>query len=314
MRKDKLKRFMAGSLATFLCVSMNINPVGIIAKEIAESPFADKLGIIGDNVLYSLKDISTVKADDPSKVIVINDPAGSIVDAIDRMDKNNTSHINNSTAVVSQHIDAGTENVVKAIDIVNNTVVRRTDKINTTIITKANEIMENDNKNTDRIITAIEQAQHEYKVAYLYSINNMNDQVLWRPTLDELPNAEAIPMATTGYAAVYSGFWDAGVDNKLNANKAQDTFGIQDIQHASDDTQRALEVLGYDAIVRAEGYHGTVNASNGTYMSTLMKDGDITWGDAVQVLYKALGQEIYSYSYFTTSNSCLLYTSPSPRD
>lgn len=332
MRNEKVKRILSGSLAVILCVSMNINPMGVILSEIASTEFVKKLGIIGDNIQYVLtnKDISYTQAENASDSssggdtyisVDCNCNTESIVNAVNTAKNELNSTINsngsgiredmiNHTANIGGLIASHDENVVVELQSINQNITRTGEMLNSTIITKANEIMANDDKNTEKIITSIEQAQHEYKVTYLYSVNNMSDQVLWRPHLEDLPSAEAIPIATTGYAAVYTGFWNAGIDNTTNKGVPMDAFGIQNVQHASNDTQRALEILGYDAIVRAEGYKGTTNGKTGTYVQELIEDGNITWGDAIQVLYKALGQEQYSYSYFTTANNIQPETSP----
>lgn len=310
--RQKLKRVTSFVLAVTLCVTLNINPIAGLISEILRTKFVHKLGVIGDNIVYvlsntELRNVDVVFADEegPTDVEVVNTPtvnigtANGIIDAINSLaDTNSNNH-----AATQQHIDASAENIVAGIDIMNRA-------LNKTINDCTDRIIKQMIEDTDRIVEAIRAAQHEYKVCYLYSINNQNDQMLWRPTLEELPGADVLPYITTGYSNVYSGFWNTGIDNTTNRGVNQAAFGIQDITRSNNSVSRALEVLGYDAIIRQEGYYGAAGSNKGTYVQVLMPDGDITWGDAVQVIYKALGQYQYSYSYFTTSADIQPETSP----
>lgn len=310
--RQKLKRVTSFILAVTLCVTLNINPIAGLISEILRTEFVHKLGIIGDNIVYVLSNVELRNADvvfadeeGPVDVEVVNTPtvnigtANGIIDAINSLaDTNSNNH-----AATQQHIDASAENIVAGIDIMNRA-------LNKTINDCTDKIIKQMIEDTDRIVAAIQAAQHEYKVCYLYSINNQNDQMLWRPTLEELPGADVLPYITTGYSNVYSGFWNTGIDNTTNRGVNQAAFGIQDITRSNNSVSRALEVLGYDAIIRQEGYYGAAGSNKGTYVQVLMPDGDITWGDAVQVIYKALGQYQYSYSYFTTAADIQPETSP----
>ena len=222
----------------------------------------------------------------------------------------------------------------------------------------------------NRIKEEIAKAQHNYRVAHLYSLNNSLNNALWRPSMSDVPYAEDYAIITGQFANVYSGYWNTYVST---VNKA----GLTD----NTTTKRALEILGYDALVRYEGvYHrsyqylqDTLNSGinlnyltvddlsntdysavqdgieykrvfyydadagqlksviaspgNGIvpeqpisnsptalmaeYKQILIPENDITWLDAVTVLYKALGQEqLYMSSFMVPDASITPETSP----
>lgn len=194
-----------------------------------------------------------------------------------------------------------------------------------TITTQLGEV--NKNLNTldvdlKNIQNQIALQQHKYRVAHLYSINNMSNTSYWRPYSDEVPYVKDFATIMGQFANVYTGYWDANVNKITNPMTSK--------------TSRALEILGYDAIVRYEGvimqesYKGTpttgVNGESGesmVYKPLNEADGTgnaytlatvrhveigtdaITWLDAVTLLYKALDQEVVTYQSFMARNDSI---------
>lgn len=188
--------------------------------------------------------------------------------------------------------------------------------------------------------------QYNYRVAHMYSLNNMMNTSLWRPYTSDIPYIKDWVLTSGLFVNTYDGYWNANVSTLNNP--------------ANSRASRALEVLGYDAIVRSQGialYNSTHNgwnydattgnfvyadgetksgvidgtASGNSGFSSLVygEDGsiltsailahtiqeipenNITWLDAVTVLYKALGQEQVTYtSYVVPNESITPNTSP----
>ena len=188
--------------------------------------------------------------------------------------------------------------------------------------------------------------QYNYRVAHMYSLNNMMNTSLWRPYTSDIPYIKDWVLTSGLFVNTYDGYWNANVSTLNNPTNTK--------------ASRALEVLGYDAIVRSQGialYNSTHNgwnydattgnfvyadgetksgvidgtASGNSGFSSLVygEDGsiltsailahtiqeipenNITWLDAVTVLYKALGQEQVTYtSYVVPNESITPNTSP----
>lgn len=216
--------------------------------------------------------------------------------------------------------------------------------------------------NIDKEVFEIAKSMHHYRVANVYSLNNMFNTA-YRPTTDELPFLADFVMVNGAFANVYTGTWDANIKTTYN-NATANT--------------RALQVLGQDAIVRSEGmrsipkilinenaktetHYGEDLGANGNsganvqsqfYPNVSKEDLDswnaidaeakrllyghspmdrsvipstenivysveyipqenVTYLDAVTVLYKALGQDVFTYqSFFTRDNTIKPETSP----
>ena len=88
------------------------------------------------------------------------------------------------------------------------------------------------------VVKAIQQSNHNYRVAHLYSLNNMASNVLWRPTTSEVPYIEDYVYVSGKFANVYTGYWDSYVT---------------DVGKPAGVDKRALEILGDDILVRYEG-------------------------------------------------------------
>ena len=195
----------------------------------------------------------------------------------------------------------------------------------------------------DDIEKALLGTSHRYRVAHLYSLNNAFSNCLYKPYTDELPYVEDYAYVTGKFASVYDGYWNTSVSTVNNPGNY--------------DTRRALEVLGYDAIVRREGVYVTGTLSNSgrsierttgitglsglsknyslnvpykldedgnklpgniiddakassyapvgsllSYVQELIPEDAVSYLDAVTLLYKALGQEQYTYDSYATYN------------
>ena len=140
---SRMKRYLSGALAVTLCVSMNINPVGTIVSELAQTELVKKFGIIGDNIIYTLSNIDKVEATDGASTMppIHNDVHVSIdvdgiisavngaKDSIQAADKNNTAAVGGAA-----------ENIVKGIDTTNkviadngSAIVASVDRVNSNI-------------------------------------------------------------------------------------------------------------------------------------------------------------------------------------
>lgn len=173
----------------------------------------------------------------------------------------------------------------------------------------------------DEIKATIEAGQHKYRVAHLYSLNNTYAECLWKPYSKDVPYVTDFATVSGKFANVYSGYWDSSVQTIKNPGNMK--------------TNRALEILGYDAIVRHEGVvlqnnlsvnstssgqsgnsitysaGGAVSTSVATYVKELIPENNITYLDAVTLLYKALGQYEYTYqSFMAEDKSITPETSP----
>lgn len=308
MRKST-RRNISGFLCFLLCFSLNINPLATVSTAFIESEFFGDCSIAVQNIAYWLSDDFTgivnataipdeseeesasesvqvdVTIDNSEVVDSITGLEQSVLDAITSLEQN---VISTGTAAQTTINNNGTK-ITSSVTNLENTIHSDLGQINEDLIKKTDEIIKNENDNTSQIVDAIEQAQHRYKVANIYSINNQESACLWRPSYSELPYLDAAAYYSVGYAAVYNGYWDL-----------QNTT----ISKPQSEVTRALEILGYDALVRNEGY--IVNGGTGTYIQTLIDEDAVTWSDAVQVIYKALDQEVYSYSYYTQADSSIV--------
>lgn len=146
----------------------------------------------------------------------------------------------------------------------------------------------------DEINDTIKKAQHKYKVGYLYSKNNEIPNALWRPKLEEIPEVLSYAYWDKGYASIYEGFWNLGVtpnDEKSNIM----TLGIKDTDENMETISRATKILGNDIILKYDALtykpEDLDNTGDYTYSQEYIDKDEVTYSDAVQVLYKALGQK-----------------------
>lgn len=149
-------------------------------------------------------------------------------------------------------------------------------------------------KRLDEINKTIKKAQHKYKVGYLYSKNNEIPNALWRPKLEEVPEVLSYAYWSKGYASIYEGFWNLGVTPKDEKSNIM-TLGIKDTDENIDIINRATKILGNDIILKYDAltYKPEDIDCTGdyTYSQEYIDKDEVTYSDAVQVLYKALGQK-----------------------
>ena len=146
----------------------------------------------------------------------------------------------------------------------------------------------------DEINDTIKKAQHKYRVAYLYSKNNEIPNTLWRPTLEEVPEVLPYIYWAKNYASVYEGYWNLGVNPNEEKSNIK-TLGIKDTDENMDIINRATKILGNDIVLKYDVLtykpEDLDNTSDYSYSQELIDKDEVTYSDAVQVLYKALGHK-----------------------
>ena len=303
--KRKRKRKAYATLAVVLMVSMNINPIAGICGAIADSGVVDRFINFKNNLIYVAENGKPMQVHAEDTTPNINVPVDC--DHSDEIDKlmgtgavtltDIKKEIGDGVISINGTIEKGSASIVTAIGSVNSTLQSIDEQLG---------ILNN----------TIRDMQHEYRVAHLYSINNEAGVALWRPYTSDVPYVTDFASVMGQFANVYTGYWDSSVTTVTNPMGAR--------------AERALEILGYDAIVRYEGtvLQKTVSAATSTGMSgesvvyspldpgkDLMSARTIatvdreeigtdavTWLDAVTLLYKALDQEQYTYQSFMSAN------------
>lgn len=358
----KNKRFLSGFLAVLLCVTLNINPLTVITVEFLQSDFARDIGIIGDNILYLMQNpgrVSAAEATPAETPASTEEPSSgggcscsfscsyneeNIKEAIVGATSSLETAISSQSNVIGQKISDQTDEfgqfILDQTDTLGQDIIAQTeilegsidgvkasvDKVNDTLLTTIH-------KDLQEIKDQIALQQHQYRVAHLYSLNNMLSNALWRPTIEEVDYAEDYAYITGQFANIYDGYWNTNVTS---------------VNKGSAGAQRALETLGYDALIRREGVivmggfgqievngnktYGWVDAPGALqtesgarawqntqydgysdayelrdrsldkvktlYYQELIPEKEITWLDAVTLLYKAVDQEIQSFEAF----------------
>lgn len=351
MRK-KIKKPLSGLLAVFLCVAINFNPLAVIVSEFLGTEFVQDLGIAGKNIAYLLSNPDRVFADttdsddsdeeeeesggttqninvsvdvhcDHSCSFECNFTDSGIISAINNQTTDYINALNSNTTNITDSISTQTEVLDGSLEDIKNSV----NAVNATL----KGIIHDD---LQGIKDQIALQQHQYRVAHLYSLNNKISNCLWRPTIEEVDYAKDYAYVTGQFANIYDGYWNTNISS---------------INKGSGGAQRALEVLGYDALVRREGviinggfgamaidgqktygwiptagklenevwkndqYDGYADAYElrdrdkdtlrSLYYQELIPEEEITWLDAVTLLYKAVGQEIQSFESFIVHDS-----------
>lgn len=341
MKKLKTKRRVAGFLCMLLCLTLNANPLAVICGAVADSGLVDRFVNLKNNLVYIAENgnpYMTVKADGASGTVGssysfscdassaidkvmgsgnitltdLNSKAGEIKTAINSV--NTTTEIAGNNTV--NQIKTLDENMQAQFTIVNgklDDIIEELGDVNTKLATISEQLAAI-NKNIDDM-------QHNYRVAHLYSLNNTYDNCLWKPQSEDIPYVKDFATVTGQFANVYTGYWDTGVNTLNNPGSLA--------------TTRAQEILGYDIIVRSEGLilqkdlasvssqnaasglsgknqsyvaaNDSTNATNSiaTYYQEMMPEDQITWIDAVTTLYRALGQEQVSYQSFMSADSSI---------
>lgn len=341
MKKLKRKRRVAGFLCMLLCFTLNANPLAVICGAVADSGVVDRFVNLKNNLIYIAENgnpyasvqaaegdssvgasysfscdasdaIDTVMGSGDITLTDLNSKAGEIKDAINEVNKS----VGDAGENTVNQIKTLDENMQAQFTIVNgklDDIVEELGDVNTKLATISEQLAAI-NKNIDDM-------QHNYRVAHLYSLNNTYDNCLWKPQSEDIPYVKDFATVTGQFANVYTGYWDTGVSTLNNPGNLV--------------TKRAQEILGYDIIVRAEGLilqknlqnvnaqtaasglsgknqsyvaaNDSTNATNSivTYYQEMMPEDQITWIDAVTTLYRALGQEQISYQSFMSADSSI---------
>lgn len=175
-----------------------------------------------------------------------------------------------------------------------------------------------------QINSTILNQQHMYRVAHLYSLNNKFQNSLYRPTTNDIPYVKDFATVAGSFANVYTGYWDTAISSIADSSKWwRKVVKYSDPNQYVYQYNRYAEVLGDDIIIRAEGvvpqknvYFNTDSTLKGLsgmnsfagevesvsvvtdLIQEVMPAEEITWLDAITVLYKALGQEQSTYQTF----------------
>ena len=271
--KYKTKKRLISALSFAIVLSMNISPIAGIAGAIAESGFVDRLGNLKDNLIYlaendwsfdSYADGTTTESttSNCSCSCSFSCDAESAIDTlmgtgdIDLTDinaalsgiKGDTSNLGGIKTSVDT-IKTNTGDILEALGE-NGVIYGKLKDIETN--TEDIEILLKDtNKLLGEIKAEIQEMQHEYRVAHIYSLNNSWDNALWRPHTEDCPYIEDIATVHGKFANVYSGYWNTAVtpvqyETATKVNELGQTV-------LDEELLRAYEVLGYDIIRRYEG-------------------------------------------------------------
>ena len=168
--------------------------------------------------------------------------------------------------------------------------------------------------------------QHAYFVAHLYSLNNQFSNALYRPYSKDVPYVADFATVWGKFANVYTGYWDTAVTDLNSSLWWRKTHNSSDPNEFIYNYDRYAEVLGDDIIVIKEGvveqnvvlknneagnyiglaganyFAGDMNSLSPNTFLTLsqevINENSVTWLDAVTVLYKAMGQEYFTYQAY----------------
>lgn len=322
MKKRRMKRFLSGSLAVLIMVSLNINPLAMMAAGIVDSGIVDRFINLKNNLVYVAQNgFGEVEAAESETPTLPDTPGGTAAnscdcsfecDATEAIDTLMGSgdvtltDIKNAITTASDTAHADAVLIKGTIEDGNDKIVAQLGDINTSLKTISDQLVGVEN--------SIRLMQHQYRVAHVYSLNNEANNSLWRPYSKDVPYVEDFAIVSGPFASVYMGYWDTAVTTLTNP--------------MGSNAERALNILGYDAIVRYEGVvlQRSVNATGNaglsgqsTTYSELETPGSsawtiatvereeigtdaVTWLDAVTLLYKALGQEQYTYQSFKSRN------------
>lgn len=281
--KHKLKRFVSGSLAVLLCVSMNINPIGTIASAVVESGIIDEASVIGQNLIRLAGEVSNEVMAAPSSLT----PSGIIESSsceckdysgVLSVIKDNTASIKDTSSDIKSSvvkIEGYTEELVdvtNSIDATTKAILKDTDYIIRQLgydPSATGVKPKNVKESFERVSDQIDSLSHEYRVANIKSINNLYAGALWKPKFEDIPNLTEYCEITGGFANTYNGYWNTTLETTVESVLP---------------SEKALEELGYDAILRAEGIipvGAVVELGEGndqTSIDLVLPYGDVTGG------------------------------------
>lgn len=281
--KKLIKRFSSGALAITLSVALNINPLAALCGAVADSGIIDKFGILRDNLIYVAENkLNKVDAEEKDEMehdmTSINETVATIIAANADVKSNTSTTMTDTqlkasiaetlsdadsspdyTGILGQiKADTGAirgynkdinKNMQSGFNAVRAALMGESNSIHADLKSMhgminqhfgvVEEQLSHISEQLDMINDNIDSMQHNYRVAHLYSLNAEYDNALWRPYTDDVPYVKDFAQVMGQFASVYTGYWDTAITemNRPGNSKAE----------------RALEVLGYDAIVRFEG-------------------------------------------------------------
>lgn len=322
MKKRRLRRFSAGLMCVILCVALNINPIAGICLAIADSGVVDRFVNLKNNLIYMANtdsDVALASSITPTIPTVTTFECDAMDAASTIMGSGGTTldDLNSNSDKILQELDSGFTDMASGFTTINGTLENIVTELGS-----VNKKLETISQQLSEINSNIDSMQHKYNVAHLYSLNNSYANSLWRPYSSDVPYVEDFATVTGKFANVYTGYWDTAVGTLYNPGTGKGT-----------QTERAYEILGYDAIVRSEGIvlNGNVNATRqqgaigttgmnvnfnfnsdttgnaniATLYQEYIPDEKIAWIDAVTLIYKALGQEQVTYQTFMSRDSSI---------
>lgn len=241
--KKRFKKALSTLLIVFLCVTMNINPLATIGGALVEIGLIDRASTIGENLLAMSSGRyyhAFAASEDP--LAGAENSSCSCADYSDVLERirRNTQGTNEDTTEIKGY-DKKILDHTKTIDDTTKAILKDTDYIikqlgydPDAVTVKPTNVMES----FERVSDQLDQLSHEYRVANIKSLNNEFTGALWKPKYDDIPNLTSFCEVTGGFANTYSGYWDLTMSDVIVPNLPADF---------------ALEELGYDAILRAEG-------------------------------------------------------------
>lgn len=265
----KTKKRIVSTIAFALVVCMNVSPITSLATIVVESGTVDKLGNLKDNLVYLAQNdwrfdsyaadpvtgtsscscsftcdaesaIDTLMGENDITMSTLNNALSNI-----KSDTNNLIGIKSTTSTISTNtgkiMDSLTEEGV---------IYKKLEDINSNV-EDLEKLVSNTNRLLGSILEEIQETQHKYRVAHIYSLNNSWSEALWRPYTDECPYIEDIATVQGKFANVYSGYWNTSVTDV----SYQTATKVNELGQTvlDEDLLRAYEVLGYDIIRVAEG-------------------------------------------------------------
>lgn len=312
--RRKLRRITSGALAVILCVSLNINPIATIGEAVIDSGFMDTTCNIGRNVANmissNIKNVSAAQLVNPfdKSETTTQEPTVQIPNIQDIIEQNTAESVDYSEILerINSNLEYEDGSELDTIRIETTKIqgyskdlldVTKKIKEDTAGILANTDYMikqlgydpeatgvkpKNVKESFERISDQLDNLSHEYRVANIKSINNMFAGALWKPKFDEVPNLTEYCEITGGFANTYSGYWDTSYDT---------------VNESVLPTEKALEELGYDAIIRAEGVipvaavHELGEGTDKTEINLAVPYGEPVGGSNMNTSYEVLAYD-----------------------
>ena len=341
----RMKRITASILCVILCVSLNFNPLAIIASSIINSGIVDRFENLKDNLslfidgqlpINAYAEETPTGSNIPMQIPMdvrqnistyANSTEGATIDDLN----NKLSSILTSTNSIKTNMNSNYQTITGIIGYQNGgslesdlTSIKSALGYDPSISGHSGNVatdLQNIQSKLDELNGNINEMQHNYRVAHLYSMNNMFRDVLYRPYSSEVPYIKDFATVTGEFANVYTGYWDTAVTDLTKTFRFVDDNDEDGYQY---EFNRYYEVLGDDIVIRSEGLipqnnvskvitvgdtsthwgEGKETPTNNIVMYTqeFIPEDEILWVDAVTVLYKALNQHEYNYQTYMAKN------------